>query len=273
MSEKGFVPHWLGGLGNQIFQVAGNYICAKHWGVPLYLYKNNNNEHNKHGHDYLQSIFKPFGIHYDTYFNTHDMINQGYSTVDITEHNYGPWSPEQFHPGTVITGYFQYYKTFIPYEEELRNLLLEGLEGHRSKLTVQLGDLSDCAFLHVRRADTYRSTHVYYYIEIDWYKKAVDDLLSKKKIRKIYIITDDRDWVLQQDYFKDPIFEFFDSNDELESFTLMTLCTAAAICGGQTYGWWGAYLGAYALRNPIYFPKYWVKRPQELIPDDWIQLE
>ena len=78
------------------------------------------------------------------------------------------------------------------------------------------------------------------------------------------------EWVKEQEYFNSEIFEQYESSDELESLALMSLCLGGAICGNSTFSWWGAFLGAYSLRNPVFVPKNWIKMDITcLFPDEW----
>jgi hypothetical protein len=91
------------------------------------------------------------------------------------------------------------------------------------------------------------------------------------KVDKIIIVSDEMSWVKEQEYFKSDLFELYENEDELETLALMTLCTGGAICGGSTFSWWGAFLGAHEKRNPIFVPKDWIKFKIEcLFPEEWI---
>jgi hypothetical protein len=54
----------------------------------------------------------------------------------------------------------------------------------------------------------------------------------------------------------------------------MSLCNSAAICANSTFSWWGAFLGAYEMRNPVIVPKKWINEPyaENLIPEEWIRI-
>ena len=39
---------------------------------------------------------------------------------------------------------------------------------------------------------------------------------------------------------------------------LMSLCKGGAICSNSTFCWWGAFLGTYEKRNPVFVPKKWI---------------
>jgi hypothetical protein len=263
--EKGIVPMVMGGIGNRMFIVAASYVAHKHSCSPLYILEEpNNNKHNKRKHDYNKSVFKYFGEH--TKLTQQSVYSLGYNFFD--SNGFNAWFPESIQPGTIMTSYFQYYPPLKPFESELRELFIKGLEEIRSKFT---RNYSNCAFLHVRRGDAHENLHIYYLLPIEYYKTCVSKLLEKNKVEKIIIFSDEMSWVKEQDYFKSDLFEIYENDDELETLALMTLCTGGAICGGSTFSWWGAFLGAYGSHNPVFVPKDWIKFKIEcLFPEEWI---
>jgi hypothetical protein len=66
-----------------------------------------------------------------------------------------------------------------------------------------------------------------------------------------------------------------DIQDELESLALMSLCRKGAICANSTFSWWGAFLGTYGERAPVYVPEKWISDPPivSLFPPEWIILK
>lgn len=53
----------------------------------------------------------------------------------------------------------------------------------------------------------------------------------------------------------------------------MSKCQAGAILANSTFSWWGGFLGPYKYRNPIIYPKQWIKGDDiQLFFKDWICL-
>ena len=53
----------------------------------------------------------------------------------------------------------------------------------------------------------------------------------------------------------------------------MSLCKGGAICSNSTFCWWGAFLGTYEKRNPVFVPKKWISVKDDmsnLFPSEWI---
>lgn len=253
--EKGVIPYVKGGLGNQMFTVAAAYVVHKECNIPLYILENPSNIHNTNKHDYNLTIFKHFGLHYpipqdNTYFSDYSRFSP-----DI---GFLPWHASQISPGTIMDDYFQFYPSLEPYEGKLRELFLKGL-------TIPQKDYSSYAFLHIRRGDYLKYPDVHYIQPLEYYIKA------SEKFSKILIISDDIDWVKGQEFFTNSIFELFECDDELETMAVMASCKAGAIIANSTFSWWGAFLGAYGSRNPVYVPKKWSSSPIiSLFPDEWI---
>jgi hypothetical protein len=271
--EPGIIPSVMGGIGNQMFITAAAFATSKTFNCPLYILQNpiSNNKHNKRKYNYNDSVFKPFGIHLNLDITNKQLLHQlGYS-VRFCPDGFAPYDLSWFPPGSILASYYQYYPPLQPYEQNLRTLFNQGLESFRETITAKYGDLSTSAFLHVRRGDAHENLHIYYLLPIEYYQETVRELLDKNpNIKKIYIISDEFEWVYQQDFFKQKLFECFDNPDELETLALMTLCTGGAICGGSTFSWWGAYLGAHGKRHPVFVPKQWIKFPvYDLFPKEW----
>jgi len=275
--ERGIIPLFIGGLGNQMFIVSAAFTVQQTIQCPLYLLQSipSKNPHNKskYNNNFNKTIFKHFGQHLPFTNNSmHNLRSLNYkgthtdATLDIA--CFERWSPELIEPGTILNSFFQYYPPLKPFENELRNLYLKGLEGYRSKL----GDYSGYAFLHIRRGD-YLILAIHN-LSIDYYRDAVSNL-QEKGISKYIVLSDDTPWVKEQEYFKDPKFEIFESDDELLAMALMSKCTAGAICANSTFSWWGAFLGAHGVRAPVIVPKTWIgggKDLPDLCPEEWIHI-
>lgn len=267
--DGGIIPNFVGGLGNQIFILAAAYVVHREKNYQLYILNNPifNNKHNKYKNNYNETLFKYFGTHLNENIKDLQFIySNGYREIVPQKIDFGFWNPKLVPPNSLLSGYYQYYPPLKKYETEIQNLLLKGLEPITNKINIH----ENSAFLHVRRGDAHDNLHIYYLLPIEYYIKCVSKLLNKKFINKIYIISDEFSWVKEQEFFKKPIFEFYENDNELETFALMTKCTEGAICGGSTFSWWGAFLGAYRNKNPVFVPKDWIKMPIiNLFPEEW----
>ena len=264
--ERGIVPSWLGGLGNQMFVLSAAYISSRVHQCRLYLARTTNNPHSNE--NYTTSLFRCFGgfsLEHSMETIREQALRQGYTRKN--QPGFASWSPMDHGPGTLLDSYYQYYACIAPYEQELRQLFCKGLED------VEVSVAPDSAFLHVRRGDYLNLPHVHYNQTLDYFRKSLTLLLQSSNPSRIYIVSDDIPWVLQQEFFtSNPLFSIVDAPlNELQTMALMSRCTKGAICSNSTFSWWGAFLGPYASRSPIYIPEKWICDPiVSLFPPEWI---
>jgi len=225
--------------------------------------------------DYKNTIFSKIGIHISA---DQDKVETPRFFVD----GFSPWDPTMVPKGRSMDSYFQYYPAILPYEEDVRALLLEGLSKERaivSHLTVG----KDVAFLHVRRGDYMGVSHIHYVQTIDYYSRALGLIDAKS----IIVVSDDIDWVREQELFKGERFIIVDGLNELETLALMSLCKSA-VCSNSTFSWWGAFLGAHGCRGKVIVPERWINaqifntehwplsprgvKVPPLFPEEWIIL-
>jgi hypothetical protein len=265
----------MGGLGNQLFTVIAGYITSKVNNVPLYIF-NMQSSHQTKTADYKNTIFSNIGIH----------IDSEQDKLDIPTFNnpgFSPWEPSMVPNGRRMDSYFQYYPAILPYETEVRNLVLQGLSKERGVVARLVEGLEDVAFLHVRRGDYMGVSHIHYVQTIDYYSRALGLIDAKS----IIVISDDIDWVRQQELFKGGRFIIVDGLNELETLALMSLCKSA-VCSNSTFSWWGAFLGAHGCRGKVMVPERWINtqifntehwplsprgvKVPPLFPEEWIIL-
>ena len=110
------------------------------------------------------------------------------------------------------------------------------------------------------------------------------DLDTKLKYdAKVFVFSDDIEWVKNQPFFNPPSATPPDQTttpfviietDEIETMAYMSLCRGGAICANSSFSWWGAFLGAHQTRSPVYVPRNWMLECQidGLFPDEWNQI-
>jgi hypothetical protein len=278
-NEKGILPCYLGGLGNQLWVVAAGYCSSRIQGCPLYIPKNthDNNKHDLFHTDYTESIFKDIGTVIDMPLPDAMATARKSGWAELRDSfGFQPWNPEQVVAGSLLNCYFQYYPPLKDFEHDIRNLLLKGIEARRKEMADTF-NVKDAAFLHVRRGDYTRLPTFHYGQPSEYYEKGLRILVEEHAIKKVFVLSDDMGWVKEQGWFKKwydkGIVEDASPPHELDALALMSLCTGGAICANSTFSWWGAFLGAYAKRAPVVVPDHWIaERTVHLIPDDWIVL-
>lgn len=278
--KKGISLIPQGGLGNQIFIVVAGLVLSIYHDCPLYLFNNTNGNNCHSTVEYKENIFKNIGTHINSCFMV--LKNGGLENFgEYKQHclsifeGFKPWSLDTAPPGTFLDSYYQYYPTIEPYEQVIREKLLSGIEESRKKIKENY-ELSNCAFIHVRRGDYLCFSDRHYVQPISYYQYCIKELLKQKPdIHKIYVLSDDVDWISNCSLFNEEyknICEIYQNDDEINSLAFMTLCDGGSICANSTFSWWGAFLGAYEKRNPIFVPEHWMRSDFEikLFPKEWI---
>jgi hypothetical protein len=285
-AEKGIFIQLKGGLGNQMFQLVAGYIASIETKCPLYYIKQTN-RHNPHqiSHSlYSDTIFKNIGLAIDASNPAfHTILSTIFSSYK--EHPttmlrpFQLWNPTTLYPGTILNGYYQNYVSLKPYEKEIRFLFTSRLY-ESIKLTPQLkAHFNSAVFLHIRRGDYVEKSDDFYLTPVNYYDTALHDLRTKLKSPfTVYILSDDIQYCKSIEIFQSSEFVFIESKNELESLAIMSLCKAGAICANSTFSWWGAFLGAYESRSPVYIPSPWIKNTSVdsidfLFPQEWIQVK
>lgn len=262
--EAGFLPNLVGGLGNQLFIVAAAWVAAKVHNCPLYLPKQSPKKNPHSSIDYTRTLFKEFGILLDM---SEEEAYQILKYASWENPGFAHWSPSQLKPSLFLCSYFQYYPPLAAFEFELRSKLLKALP------TIQ--PMPEASFLHIRRGDYLKASHIHYIQTMDYYTKALEELSKRGCYERLFIFSDDITWAKTKTW---PVGEYvtieYVENDEVNSLALMAACQAGAICGNSTFSWWGAFLGAYSVRNPVCVPAKWInEHVEELFPPEWIVIQ
>lgn len=231
------IPHFMGGLGNMMFQLASTYSFAKQSGHEFGINNIPMPPVNHSITNYNDNIFKPW-----LKFRTSRMPDQEYRECN-------PISPDVFKrfnsDRTIKTnGYFQNAIYTQPYKDEIIPLFELNREIIKS-----YHDISDAYFLHVRRGDYVGNT----YHEIDftnYYRKAISHIGSGIA----YIVTNDIPWCENWSELVDVRHQIIKEND-VDTLSIMSQCAKGGIAVNSSFSWWGLYLNT--------------SRPNLIIPNRW----
>jgi len=158
-----------------------------------------------------------------------------------------------------------YKKSFKPLEA-MPSLVKDYLEDIRC---------SDSISMHVRRGDFFSDEfrHKYGVCDADYYKKALDVLTENTETRKLFIFSDDLDWVKENlELPKENV--VFIRNEEINPFWYIYLMSNCKdnILSNSSFSWWGAYLN----ENPqkkVVAPKQWMVGEEKTIAlESWIKI-
>lgn len=226
--EKFITTHLMGGLGNQMFQIAKAKTEGFIHNTPVY--------------------FKPFSFipmegnqtitYMDNIFRNIEFRENIYPQKRIDEIN---WSytdlKYDYDTSIMFYGYYQSSKNFKNYSEYIKNLFLP-TEEFKQKLMILYPLIfeKNSVSIHVRRGDYLTISDILPVIEKSYIDKS---LKSIGKYSHVFIFTNDKDWVEKNlDYDKCTIVT--DLND-YEDLWAISLCNHN-IMSNSSFSWWGSYL-------------------------------
>ncbi len=255
----------LGGLGNQLFQIANGYSLSKEYKKELILNPETND-----------------GIHSNTTRHNFNILFYNFKKEKIIKSqvyhengfNYKKIPDLSKYNNIILNGYFQSEKYFMNCQEEIKNLFLSSLERIDN---IKLFKKNECfknntISLHIRRTDYLNHPNIHPTCSIEYYKKALEKLNYESK--KVFIFSDDIKYCHKNEFFKTiknkEIIERKNINDEIDTlidFYNMSGCHDHII-SNSTFSWWSSYLS----RNPykqIIAPKIWFGKD---FKESWVDI-
>jgi hypothetical protein len=180
---------------------------------------------------------------------------------------------------TYFHGYWQNEKYFKKYRKELLEIFtLKNIHSKTIEYQQQIIK-SEAVSLHIRRGDYVTDAYtnsVHGTCDIEYYKRAVTEVLKSKKQAHFFIFSDDFDWTKGNlDFIENKTFIRLESDiSDHEEMYLMSQCKYN-IVANSSFSWWGAWLNQNSDKKVI-APKKWFKggtlNANNLIPDSWVRL-
>lgn len=262
----------LGGLGNQMFQIAAAYAHSKCHGTALQLLKH------KHKDDGRPMYWSSTLARCQPYLV--DSLPSGLRAVfekSPTVYGILPPPPEK---GLFLHGYMQSPKYFSEYREEIRALYAPSedvLARVKAKYADLLKDRDRVVVLSNRRTDYLKQVDYHGPLDVSYYARAA---------RRLCEGLDDPVFLLCGD---DPLYwlEAIPRVPELQTYPFVILCeeddvhTLALVqqfrhfgIANSTFAWWGAWLAADAVR--VVAPAQWFgpagpKDYEDIYESTWIR--
>jgi hypothetical protein len=251
----------IGGLCNQLFQVAAGYAHSKRNGLRLRISKS------------VQ--FKP------AYWGSwlHKFIGHASSPIQV-----GPiWQESAFHYEPIpsraryLHGFFQSSKYFADVSNELQTLFdipdLTKEDIKRTYAHILTDDVRENAVVvHVRRGDYLVGGNLAKHgiLTEKYYEAAVARVRELNRVGPLLVFSDDLPWCRQQPYFADAL--FIDEPHDVKALWLMSQFRDY-IMSNSTFSWWAVWLGS-TWRNVI-APDRWFGATgpqdwQDIYEPDWI---
>lgn len=267
------IARLIGGLGNQMFQ----YAIARHLALV-------------HDADLKLDLseFEKYKLH--SYSLQHFNIIENHasdedlSVVESIKERHFHFN-EDFKliaNDSLLNGYWQSEKYF----HEIRETILsdfsvkEALSGTDLEVSKRIGD-SNSVSLHIRRTDYVTGSYndqIFDVLDLSYYQRAVEDLSARQDELKLFIFSDDPDWVRSNVNFDLPVEYVVHNNAETnyEDLRLMSLCQHNIIAN-SSFSWWGAWLNDHANKR-VYAPVQWFNSnvrnldSKDIVPESWTKI-
>jgi hypothetical protein len=233
----------MGGLGNQMFQLASAYAYSKRYNGTLRILKNK-----------LENDGRP------TYWDT--VLNK-FSTylVDSISNSLIQWnetSPTEFSDiphftdqGIYLRGYLQSYKYFDNAIEEIKLLFKpkkDLLENINNKYRFLIENKNRVVVVHARRTDYLRSQEIINFhgpLTVEYYVKAID--IMSKEIEDPYFLLSSDDSTFWSSVIQDSPhlnsnnIYILENENEINTLALLQQFNYYIIAN-STFSWWAAFL-------------------------------
>jgi len=268
------------GIGNQLFQYAFAVYLRDYYGDVVYLEKSSFKYRTAHRRCSIDMISelpvisdwriytnypKPICILSKALFD----INPFVKCITDSNLTYPFNNKLLYFDGFWQTDFFitqvKNFKSYFQPKETMPAFLVEYLEDIRH---------SDSISMHVRRGDYFSDEFRdrYGVCNEDYYQRALDLMMETVDNRKLFVFSDDLDWV--KNHLTLPDDTVLIRNEEVYPYWyiyLMSFCKDNII-SNSSFGWWGAFLNENGCKKVI-APKTWmIGKEETLALDSWIKI-
>jgi len=262
MNNFFYTSFLMGGLGNQMFQIAHAYSQSLRNGVeckfkPDAYTPMQANKPTK----YTNNIFRK--IKFENFFSKIKTITSPWNFVEITPPTDSNVS---------FYGYYQSSKNFYGFDEEIKKLF-EPDELFLNKIYKKYPQLKNKnnVSLHVRRGDYLKISNILPSISISYIDKCISQI---DEYDFVFIFSDDKEWVKKNLNFKNMI--IVDGLEDYEELWTMSLCRIN-IMSNSSFSWWGSYLNKNG-NQKVLVPSIWFgpggeKNYDDIYEKNWEKIE
>jgi len=285
----------IGGLGNQMFQYALGRSLSQKKNTDLKLdvtgFKDYKLRAYSLGHLNIQEKFaSPEGIaRFQKYQRKPGKKWFLYNRIFANEKKY--FKERRFHfdetvfdvsEDCYLEGYWQTEKYFKDIEDVIRKefTVKTPVQGKDAEVLSKIRN-GNAISMHIRRGDyaSDASTNDYFgTFSPEYYKKALSIIAEKVADPKIFVFSDDHEWVKKNILLPYPT-TYVDHNGTEKNYEDMRLMNACEhfVISNSSFSWWGAWLS----KNPdkiVVGPQKWfnnVKKTvdtKDIMPEEWIRL-
>lgn len=261
MNEIFSTAYLMGGLGNQMFQIANAYSQSIDGGVKCYFKPYSQTSLQGNTTDkYVDNIFKKI------VFKNNLPFAKRYNEPDWS------FNPKKFDWNESIEfyGYYQSSKNFLGYDEKIKELFSP------DKSTIQFLQKKYPSILekntlsiHIRMGDYKKFPNIHPTISISYINEAMRYIEGNPHI---FIFSDDKEWVYNNLNFSN--FTIVNDKDYIEMW-LMSMCKDNII-SNSSFSWWASFLNKNKNKKvvapSIWFGKGGPKNFEDIYEKDWIKL-
>lgn len=225
--------HLMGGLGNQLFQIAALHSVARTTGrTPILTNISHIGPHRNVS--YFDTILRRWKENHTTVPT---------STIEESSHLHSEWPALLQGRGDVrMLGYFQDYKYIA--QDFIESLVFP------AECLEKYPDVGTMVFLHIRGGDYVG--HPIHDVGLDGYYQRAIALFPGAHFA---VFTNDRPYAQSKKWLQDIPHTYIEEPD-VESLLLMSKCKGG-ICANSTFSWWGAYLNP---TRTLVLPDVWALR-------------
>lgn len=223
-------PYFMGGLANQLFQLAATEAYAKKTGRQCILHRNLHQANPHSAESYLDTIFADWRTEESSpptcKIIREDAKFRPFAYERVLEH-YASCT------NVLLVGYWQNHALVTTIRDSfIPRLRFDTSSAHKYP------QLCTSAFLHVRGGDYVN--HPFHDVKLDvcYYSRAISEFPVGTHF---YVFTNDVAYAESKPYLKDVSYTFVNEN-EVTSMYLMSQCAVGGICANSSFSWWGAYL-------------------------------
>jgi Glycosyl transferase family 11 len=235
-----------GGLGNQLFQLAGTYALAKRYGQRPLFPKN--------------WAYRPYFSVPRSFFASRLKTSRCASAIPLAD-----GIPVE------LKIYMQDLRLWDGREAEIRALLAPS-EYARDEALARLPVLSQLrskTSVHVRRGDflNYRQRT----LPLTYYDQALDEIFAANHRTQIVLFSDDPAWCRKNVSFAKTAI-VVEGNPDWLDLVLMSLCDHH-VCANSTFSWWGAFLSSNQRPTVPWLPGALPDALRAIHPPRWREIE
>lgn len=244
MNDIFYTAHLMGGLGNQMFQIA-NAICQGKKNNVNVIFDNEfvnwNTPNRRKPISYRDSIYR--NLTFSSIKS--ELIRVEEQTWNTANLNFNTQKSTEFY------GYFQSSNNFLGYDSNIRDLFCptqEFISRMNSKYSDSLN--GNTLSVHIRRSDYLTISRILPVVDASYIEKAIQ---THGYYDNLFIFSDDKEWVRNNLNLKNSV--VVDGLDDYEELWLMSMCKNNII-SNSTFSWWASFLNSNTYKK-VYAPSIW----------------